>query len=154
MAPLSDTHELNLHSMRWDCNRLHPAKKSVERPTLHIVLPTVHQALRKLDYAKCADSVYRGEGKPLVQPSIYSRKLCWNLRSYLVEEKWTHPLLLVGCYLNPLFREIEFIPEVIEKQEHRPKDKDFAWKLVRIEARSVLERTNRRRRNGPNSRSK
>lgn len=89
-----------------------------ERHTLHIVLPTIHQTLQKLNYVTGGGAVWRGEGKPLVQLSIYSRKLCLTLHNYLVDKEWAHPPPFVGYYLNPIFREMEFIPEMIKKQEH------------------------------------
>ncbi len=80
--------------------------KSSKRPTLHIKLPTVYRILEKLDDVSHGKRVWRGEGLALAHLSTYSREFCRVIRERLVTNAWDHPLLLVGCYLNPLFREI------------------------------------------------
>ena len=50
------------------------------------------------------------------QPSIYSRKLCRVLYEVMMRLSVEHPLLLLGAYLNPLFREMEFIPEELARK--------------------------------------
>ena len=63
--------------------------------------------------------------------SIHSRELCGVIRMRMLEYLWDHPLLLVGFYLNPLFREMEFITDSIKRTEFRLKVEELARKLVR-----------------------
>ncbi len=77
------------------------------------------------------NQVWRGEGKAWAHPSIYSRELSNALREKLLENSWDHPLLIVGCYLNPMFREMEFISDSRTRTDCRSKAEVFAGKLVR-----------------------
>ena len=62
---------------------------------------------------------------------MYSRKLCRVLRLRIREIDWDHPLLLVGCYLNSLFPEMESIDNDMRRTECRSAAEEFARKLVR-----------------------
>ena len=86
-----------------DCIELFEASL---KPTLHIALSTVHHMMKKLDDVAKGKKVWRGEGHPLALPSIYSREICRVLHLKLLENAWDHPLLLVGCYVNAIFREM------------------------------------------------
>ncbi len=79
------------------------------RPTTHIALPILYRMLQTLEDICNGKKVWRGEGRPLAYPSIYPRELCRVLRMKLIQKPWDHPLLLVGYYLNPMFREMELI---------------------------------------------
>ena len=75
--------------------------------------------------------VCRGEGRLMSLPSTYSPESCRILRIKLLRKQWDHPLLLVGCYLNLVFREMEFIEDRVKRSDHRSKAEEFARKLVR-----------------------
>ena len=70
-------------------------------------------------------------GVPFAKPSIYSRELCRVLYQHLTSKTIDHPLLLIGCYLNPLFREMEFISNERLRIDYRSKAEGFTRKLVR-----------------------
>ena len=115
------------------------------RPTMHIALPIIYRMLQKLDDANTGKKVCRGEGRPLAFPSIYSRELCSDMLIKLLEKQWEHPLLLVGCYLNPMFREMEFVEDRARRLDYWSKAEEFARKLVR------KHKKKRRRSNVPSS---
>ena len=103
------------------------------RPTLHRALPIIYRMLRKLDDVRQGKKVWRGEGKQWAHPSVYSREMCRVLLEELLRNSWDHPLLLLlGCYLNPIFREMEFIEESVKCKKCREKAEEFARKLVRM----------------------
>ena len=66
---------------------------------------------RKLDDGYKGGDVLRGAGVPFAKPSIYSRELRRILYQHLTSKPIDQPLLLTGCFLNPLFREMEFISD-------------------------------------------
>ncbi len=49
----------------------------------------------------------------------------------LKSELHHHPLLLIGCYLNPVFYELEFIPDLSMRADFRSKAEELARKLSR-----------------------
>ena len=73
------------------------------RPTMHIALPIIYGMLQKLHDISNGKKVCRGGGRRMSLQSTYSRELCIVLRVKLLQKQWGHPLLLVGCYLIPLF---------------------------------------------------
>ena len=101
------------------------------RPTLQVALPLIYLMISSLDNITKGNKVWRGENQALALPSIYSRELCCAIRDKLHQMAWDHPLLLVGCYLNPLFREMEFIHNPTMRVEYRSKAEDFDRKLTR-----------------------
>ena len=58
-------------------------------------------------YRRKRSLAWRKSGTAL--PSIYSREMCRAIRDKLQQMAWVHPQLLFECYLNLLFRELEFI---------------------------------------------
>ncbi len=91
------------------------------RATLHIALPAEYHMMQKLDDVSCRKKAWRGEFQPLAHPSVYSRELSSVMRNCLYAVKWDHPLLLVECFLNPLFLEMEFIVDTHQRAEYRTK---------------------------------
>ncbi len=87
--------------------------------------------LQKLDDVSCGKKVWCGEVKPLAHPSVYSRELCSVVRDSSYAVKRDHPLLLVGCFLNLLLREMEHIVDTHQRAEYRTKAEEFARKLAR-----------------------
>ena len=75
--------------------------------------------------------VWRCEGKPLAYTSLWSRELCLVLRLKFIETRCDYPLLLVGCYMNPLLREIWFTEDTVKCEKYKSKAEDFAQKLLR-----------------------
>ena len=63
--------------------------------------------------------------------SVYSRELCRVLAAKLRENRWDHSFMLAGSFLNPLFREMEFIADARLRLEKRSKAESFAPKLIR-----------------------
>ena len=76
------------------------------RPTMHIALLMIYEAMRQLDLVASGGDAWRDNGIGMVEPSFYSKLLRRNLGQHLRMQLKHHPLLLVGCYLNPLFREM------------------------------------------------
>ena len=58
----------------------------------------------------------------------------------VMKQRWDHPLLLVGCYLNLWFRELEFIRDEHLRPEYRSKAEEFARKLVRQQKERIRVR--------------
>ena len=83
---------------------------------MHTALPTIYRMLRKLDDVRQGKKVWRGEGKQWAHPSVYSREMCRALREELLRNSRDHPLLLLGCYLNSIFREMEFIEDSVKRK--------------------------------------
>ena len=75
-----------------------------QRPTMHIALPSIYRMIQKLEDVSQGKQVWRGEGRAMAHPSIYSRELCGVIRMRVLEYSWDHLLSLVGCYLNPVPR--------------------------------------------------
>ena len=124
------------------------------RPTMHTAFPMVYRILQNLEEISDGKEVWRGEGKPLAYPSVYSRELCEVAQQKLMQKSWYHLLLLVGCYLNPLFQEMEFIEETVHRAELRSKAEEFAKRLVRKHKpmeRTAYAHVNTRFRNGASS---
>ena len=92
-----------------------------QRPTMHVALPSMYRMIQKLENVSQGKEVWRGEGQAVAHLSIYSRELCGVIRMRMLEYWWNHPLLLVGCYLNPLFREIEFMTGNVKRTEFHSK---------------------------------
>ena len=67
----------------------------------------------------------------MLLPSTCSRKLCCVSCPKLLQKQWDHSLLSLGFYFNPLFREMEFIEDRLNRSDHRSNAEEFAWKLVR-----------------------
>lgn len=65
------------------------------------------------------------------QPSVHSRDLSRVLQERLDENESDDPLLLPGCYLNPRFREMEFVSNDGLRAEFKFKAEEFARKLGR-----------------------
>ena len=86
---------------------------------LHIALPTVYRMISKLDGVLKGNQVWRGEGKAFACPSLCSRELCRVLAAKLHENRWDYQLMLVGSYLNPLFREMDFVADARLSMENR-----------------------------------
>ncbi len=61
-------------------------------------------------------------------PSIYSREICTVMGDRMMKQRWEYPLLLVGCYLNPWFREIEFVRDENLRPKYRSKAEEFTRK--------------------------
>ena len=101
------------------------------RPTMHIALPLLYKSMKQLDLVGSGGEVWRESELEMVQPSIYSKILCRQLVQYLRMSLKPHPLLLVGCYLNPLFRSMEFVPEITTRRNMRMKAEEFTRKLAR-----------------------
>ena len=80
-------------------------------PTMHVAFPMLFKAIKDLDSVAGGATVWRKRSLHMVQPSIYSKLICRNLGQHLQDTLKPHPLLLVGCYLNPLFRGIEFVSD-------------------------------------------
>ena len=57
--------------------------------------------------------------------------LCRDLGQYLRMQLKNHLLLLVGCYLNPLIREIEFVADPVACLNLRMKAEEMTRKLAR-----------------------
>ena len=74
------------------------------RPARHIALQMIHKSMRQLDLVASGGDGWGENGIGKVQTSIYSKLLCCNHGQYLRMQLKHHPLLFVGCYLNPLFR--------------------------------------------------
>ena len=51
------------------------------------------------------------EGQALAYPSVFPRALARVMHEHMLKHVWDHPLLLVGCFFNPLLREFEFISD-------------------------------------------
>ena len=94
--------------------------------------------LCKLDDVQQAKKVRRGESTQWAHPSVYSREISRVLREELLSNSWDHPLLLLGSYLDPIFRKMEFIEESVKRKEFREKAEEFARKLVRIRGLRTL----------------
>ncbi len=58
-------------------------------------------------------------------PLIYSGGLCTVMGDRIMKQKWDHPLFLVGCCLNSLFPEFEFVRDEHLRQEYRAKAVEF-----------------------------
>ena len=100
------------------------------RPTIHIALSMLNRLFQKLDEIANGRRVWRGESQPLAYPLIYSRELCKFIRFKLLQRSWDHHLFLVGCYLNPIFREMDFISDPIRRLNLRLKAEDFTQKMI------------------------
>ena len=100
------------------------------RLTLHVESPLIYRVISSLDNITKGNEVWPDENQALALPSIYSRELTRAIRDRLQQMAWKHPLLLFGCYLNPLFRVMEFINDPIMHVEYRSKSEDFARKLT------------------------
>ena len=111
--------------------------ETAERPSIHIAVPTFYQATQTLYKISNGAEFWRGEGKRMSQPSIYSRELCRILYEVMMSLSIEHPLLLLDAYLNPLFREMEFIPDMKKRSELRLKAEEFTRKLLR---KSILKK--------------
>ena len=83
--------------------------ETLYRPTMHIAIPMIRRMLQKLHDMSNGKMVWRGEGRLIWLPSTYSRELPRVLRTKVLQKQWDHSLLLVGCYLNPLFREMDLL---------------------------------------------
>ena len=59
--------------------------------------------IQKLEDVSQGMQVWRIEGQAMARNSIYSREFCSVIRIRMLEYSWDHPLLLLGCYLSPLF---------------------------------------------------
>ena len=81
------------------------------RPTMHVAFPILFKAIKGLDSVAGGATVWRKRSLLMMQPSIHSKFLCRNLGQHLQDTPRTHPLLLVGCYLNHLFRGFEVVSE-------------------------------------------
>ena len=100
-----------------------------KRPTIHIALPLILQMMQKSGNITNGLQVWRGEGKPRAYHSAYSRALTRVIHERMLNHVWYHPLLLVGCFLNPLFRDFEFIPDNTYHTDYRSKAMDFTRTL-------------------------
>ena len=96
-----------------------------QRPTIHIALPLIFRMMQKLDNITNGLQACRVEGQALAYPSVYSRDLARVLLERMLNHVWDHPLLLAGCFLNPLFREFEFIPDSTLRIDYRLKAMEF-----------------------------
>ena len=102
-----------------------------QRPTIPVALHTLYQVVKKSENTSNDREVWRGNSKKMVQPSVYSRKLSELVKNHLKILLHHHPLLLFGCYMNPVFRESEFIEDVTLRAEYRSRAEEFARKLSR-----------------------
>lgn len=100
--------------------------EAAQRLTLHIALPMLHQAMRKLSDVSSGCEVWREKGNDMSVASIYSQKLSAFVVQHLLSPIKHHPLLLVGCHLNPVFRRIEFTSDVSILLDFRSKADEFA----------------------------
>ncbi len=89
-------------------------------------MPTSLQILQNLNGVANGKQVWRDKNQPLAHPSIYSREVCRLLHEKLQQNSWDHPLPLLGCILNPVFREIEFIQDTVRRMDYRSKAEEFA----------------------------
>ena len=102
-----------------------------QRPTLHLSLPILYQAMKKLKHTSNGGEVWRHNSKKMVQPSAYFRKLSELVKNQLKSQSYHHPLLLFGCLMKPVFRELEFIEDVTLRAEFRSRAEELARKLSR-----------------------
>lgn len=91
----------------------------------------MYEAMKNLDNVFNRKQVWWGQSNLWSHPSIYSRKLSRILRYYSRMKPLDHPLLLIGSYLNSIFREMEFISDVRVKTEYRAQAEEFTRKVVR-----------------------
>ena len=101
------------------------------RPTMHIALPMVFKAIRNLEYVAGGSTEWRKNCFRMVRQSIYSKLPCRNLGEYLQANLKPHPLLHVGCYLNPLFRGFKFVSDSKVRRNMLQKVEDMTRKLTR-----------------------
>ncbi len=98
----------------------------------------IYKAMRKLDLFTCGGDVSQDVVIGMVQPSIYSKLLCRNLGQHLRMQLKHDPLLSVGCYRNPLFRGLEFVPNRIARRNLRMKAEEMTHKLARSQFACAL----------------
>ena len=98
---------------------------------MHVAFQMLFKAIEELDSVAGGATVWRKRSLRMVQPSIYSKLLCQNLGQHLQDTLKPHPLLLVGCYLNPLFRGFEFVSDEKTRSEMRSKAEEMTRKLSR-----------------------
>ena len=89
-----------------------------KRPTIHVALPTLYQVMKKLEHTSNSGEVWRNNSKEVVQPFVYSRKLSELVTNHLKCQLYHQPLLLIGCHMNPIFRELQFIKDVTLRAEY------------------------------------
>ncbi len=81
--------------------------------------------LTKLDGVAHGKKLCRGEGQSVAHISIYFRESCRVLRNKVLPNSWVHPILGIGCYLNPAFREMKFISDTAKQMDLRLKAELF-----------------------------
>ena len=72
-----------------------------------------------------------GEEKGKNEPAFHLfPRICRVLYEVMMNLSVEHPLFLLGAYLNPLLREMEFIPGIKKRSEHCLKAEEFARKML------------------------
>ncbi len=84
----------------------------------------------KLDSVANGSEVWKENESRKVQPSIYSKGLCRNLAHSLQMNLMSHPYLLVGCYLNSVFHEMEFGRDISTERNKRLKSEELTRRLA------------------------
>lgn len=88
-----------------------------KEPTMHIVLILMQNCFDHLDRISNGGSVQRGSD--FVPAPELSRKLCISLKEWMEAKIRIHDLMLVGTFLNPLYREFQFIPSHEKREEYK-----------------------------------
>lgn len=96
-------------------------------PTIQMALPLLQRCFDECRRIGDGGSVFRTGNRGMMQPSVYSKLLCLRMREWLETKVRVHDLWLLGCYLNPIFRELHFIPD----PDKRASFKDKAERLCR-----------------------
>ena len=98
-------------------------------PTMHVAFTMLYKAIKGSNSVSGGATLLRKRSLRMVQPSIYSNFLSPDLGQHLQITLKLHPLLPVGCYLNPLFCGFEFVSDEKTQSEMRSKPEEITRKL-------------------------
>lgn len=91
--------------------------QSSTKPTVHCALPLLQKCYEELDRNARAGVVSTGENRFAIQ-SMLSRKFAPFTFEHLEAKIRVFGLWLVGCFLDPLFKEMQFISNPSKKQDY------------------------------------
>ena len=88
-------------------------------PTFHLALPKLKMCTDKLRSVVDGGSVSRGPEVGFIPAPTLSRGLSQTLLEWLDAKVRIHPLVMAGCFMNPLFREFQFLEDPSKRQKYR-----------------------------------